>query len=109
MDLKSKFGIRQTSASFSGETVDFRRKPTPPRSSSLRDLCHGVVDYVNPISALSSSSAPASSSPTPASFSLWRSSLALLARIIQTARPMTLEDLLNRLGFATKLSSPSKL
>jgi hypothetical protein len=53
-------------ASFSGETVHFRCKWTPPWSFSRRALHRDVLGHANPTSPPSSSPTPASSFPTPA-------------------------------------------
>jgi hypothetical protein len=57
-------------ASFSGETVHFRCKWTPPWSFPRRALRRDVLSQANPTSPPSSSLTPASSSPTPASSSV---------------------------------------
>jgi hypothetical protein len=57
-------------ASFSGETVHFRCKWTPPWSFPRQALHRDGVGHANPTSTLSSSPTPASSSPTPASSSI---------------------------------------
>jgi hypothetical protein len=56
--------------SFSGETVHFRCKWTPPWSFPRRALCRDVLSHANPMSPPSSSPTPASSSPSQASSSV---------------------------------------
>jgi hypothetical protein len=55
----------ELSASFSGETVQFRCKRTPPWSSPRQALHRDGVGHANPTSTMSSSPTLASSSPTP--------------------------------------------
>jgi hypothetical protein len=61
---------------FSGETVHFKCKRTPPWSFPCRALCRDGVGHVNPTST-SSSSPTLSSSPTPATLPKLRRALPL--------------------------------